>query len=392
MCVSASTAGNYSSEWATFEAYCASEHKPPVNPLLLESTWIQRVGGIVAGQLAESVLVGFIGWLTAMRKKDARTGEVSHHYKASTICKYTRDVRLTMERKCGNKFGGGLIPTPVRLPDALTGVVKQRKEGTLARLAVAPQHLLKIAEREDIIIVARPGRGPAVSFASPLSRSERHRRLCFFGALVDGFCLTMRSMEYLSQKTRVFNSLAALSRADVVYHPNGSRGQIFIKRYKGDSKVSWPNKQLAFTIGGKLCTMTFSLMYEKLNPLQPGVCAMEIPYWQLPDGSCPTRSRLQNYMQGHLLAIGVPAKLYKTHSLRKGGVTAMLAAKVSLPQIQLMARWVSHPTWRSCTPSSLPARPLTSSSPSARRSRCRFSSTRKHSGRPTPALSPAHLE
>jgi hypothetical protein len=46
-------------------------------------------------------------------------------------------------------------------------------------------------------------------------------------------------------------------------------------------------------------------------------------------------------MQGHLAEMGVPAKLYKSHSLRKGGVTAMLAAKVSLPQIQLMARWVS---------------------------------------------------
>ena len=105
MCVSASTAGNYSSEWNTFEAYCAVEHKPPVNPLLLESAWIQRVGAVVAGQMAEGVLIGFIGWLTAMRKIDPRTGEANHHYKASTICKYTRDVRLTMERKCGNKFG-----------------------------------------------------------------------------------------------------------------------------------------------------------------------------------------------------------------------------------------------------------------------------------------------
>jgi hypothetical protein len=343
MCVSASTAGNYSSEWNTFEAYCAVEHKPPVSPLLLESTWIQRVGAVVAGQMAEGVLIGFIGWLTAMRKTDPRTGVAGYHYKASTICKYTRDVRLTMERKCGNKFGGGLVPAPVRLPDALTGVVKQRKEGTLARLAVAPQHLLTIAHNEGIIIEARPGRGPLVYFATPLtlSRFEQHRRLCLFGALVDGFCLTMRSMEYLSQKTRSFNSLAALSRADVVYSPDRTCGQMFVKRYKGDSKVSWPNKQLAFAIGGKLCTMTFRLMYEKLNPLQPGVCAMEIPYWQLPDGSCLTRSRLQSYLQVQLRTMGVPDKLYKTHSLRKGGVTAMLAAKVSLPQIQLMARWVS---------------------------------------------------
>jgi hypothetical protein len=39
--------------------------------------------------------------------------------------------------------------------------------------------------------------------------------------------------------------------------------------------------------------------------------------------------------------MGAPAKLYKSHSLRKGGVTAMLAAGVPLPQIQLMARWAS---------------------------------------------------
>jgi hypothetical protein len=214
-----------------------------------------------------------------MRKKDG-----SHHYKASTICKYTRDVRLAMERKCGNKFGGGLIPSPVRLPDALTGVVKQRKEGTLERLAVTPQHLVEIARREDIIIVARPGMGPAVSFASPLSHVERHRRLCFFGALVDGFCLTMRSMEYLAQKTREFNSLAELSRADVVYRADGTRGEMFIKSYKSDSKVSWPNKQLAFAIGGKLYTMAFRLMYEHSST--PSNRA-SVP-WKSRTGSSPT--------------------------------------------------------------------------------------------------------
>jgi hypothetical protein len=53
------------------------------------------------------------------------------------------------------------------------------------------------------------------------------------------------------------------------------------------------------------------------------------------------RTRPQGYMQGHLADMKVPAKLYKSHSLRKGGATAILAAKVSLPQIQLMARWVS---------------------------------------------------
>jgi hypothetical protein len=66
------------------------------------------------------------------------------------------------------------------------------------------------------------------------------------------------------------------------------------------SESVWPNKQLAFAIGSKLCTMTFRLLYEALNPLRPGAAAIEIPYWQLPDGSCLTRTRLQGYMQGHL--------------------------------------------------------------------------------------------
>ena len=338
MCVRASTAGNYASEWRTFEAYCSSVHHPPVSPLLLDASWIQYVGPIKAGQIAENVLIGFIGWLAAMRRKDGGDG---YHYKASSICKYTRDVRKAMERKCGTKFGGGLIPSPVRLPDALTGIVNLRQEGTLERLAVAPQHLLGIADKEGIVIEAVEGCGPKVYFAYPLSISERHKRLCLFGALVDGFCLTMRSMEYLSKAAGKFNCLAALSRADVTYSADGKTGQMFVKRYKGDAKHKWPNKQLAFAIGGKLCTMTFRLLYEALNPLRPGAVAMEIPYWQLPDGSCLTRTRLQGYMQSHLADMGVEANLYKSHSLRKGGVTAMLAAKVSLPQIQLMARWVS---------------------------------------------------
>ena len=70
----------------------------------------------------------------------------------------------------------------------------------------------------------------------------------------------------------------------------------------------------------------------------------------------------------------------------------MLAAKVSLPQIQLMARWVS--------PNMAQLYSELSASTSAdvliaigkTESRSLQNSTRKRSGRPTPAPSPAHLE
>ena len=83
------------------------------------------------------------------------------------------------------------------------------------------------------------------------------------------------------------------------------------------------------------------MKYEALDPLHPGAVAIVVPYWQLPDSSCLTRTRPQGHMQNHPTDMEVPAKLHTSHSLRKGGVTAMLAAKVSLPQIQLMARWIS---------------------------------------------------
>ena len=65
------------------------------------------------------------------------------------------------------------------------------------------------------------------------------------------------------------------------------------------------------------------------------------------------------------------AKLYKSHSLRKGGATAMLGAKVSLPQIQLMARWASPNMAQLYAEfaADVLMYPLTSSPPSARSSR-----------------------
>jgi hypothetical protein len=52
------------------------------------------------------------------------------------ICKYACSVRAAMEDKCGVKFGSGDVPMPVHVPKALRGVILQRGEGTLERLAV----------------------------------------------------------------------------------------------------------------------------------------------------------------------------------------------------------------------------------------------------------------
>jgi hypothetical protein len=95
----------------------------------------------------------------------------SYHYQASTICKYTRSVRQSLETKCGLKFGSAGIPALVLIPRSLRGVIQQRGEGTLARLVVAPQHLLiNIAKYEGIILTPQYGRVPQkYSHPSPAS-------------------------------------------------------------------------------------------------------------------------------------------------------------------------------------------------------------------------------
>jgi hypothetical protein len=134
-----------------------------------------------------------------------------------------------------------------------------------------------------------------------------------------------------------------LSRADVRISEDGTRGVMFIKRYKGDKTHEWPAKEFSQAVGGSLCALAVRLAYERLNPVPVGADPASIPHWQLPSGQPVTRSKLQSFLQSHMKRQGAPDKLYKSHSLRKGGVTALLAAGVPLPQIQLMARWAVSP-------------------------------------------------
>jgi hypothetical protein len=65
-------------------------------------------------------------------------------------------------------------------------------------LVVAPQHLLAVFAKEGVTLTARKGQGPLVTFAQDFAPHEKHGKLCLLGACLDGFLLTMRSMEFLS--------------------------------------------------------------------------------------------------------------------------------------------------------------------------------------------------
>jgi hypothetical protein len=105
--VRCNTAANYESQWQLFSAFCALEHVPRIAPPpdLLSVEVVQAVGSIMAGRLAERVLVAFLGWLAMMRKGD------DHWYTASSITKYVQNVRRIMEQRCGMRFGSGGIHT-----------------------------------------------------------------------------------------------------------------------------------------------------------------------------------------------------------------------------------------------------------------------------------------
>jgi hypothetical protein len=95
-------------------------------------------------------------------------------------------------------------------------------------------------------------------------------KLAYFGACLDGWVLTMRSMEYLF-KGGAYNPLAELSHADVRYNADRTAGAMFIKRYKGDKNhecgrsSNYPRQK-----GERLCCLAVRLAYDELNPVPVG--------------------------------------------------------------------------------------------------------------------------
>jgi integrase len=339
MAIRANTEDNYECQFEIFTKYAQNLHNPRTHPLVLHQQLVQSLGAIATVHRAEGVFIGFVGWAATLRATPPKTG---YHYKATTITKYMQNIKRLVEQRCGLKCGGAILPDMLILPRTLKGLANFRNEGVLERLAVAPQHLLDIAHCEGIVITPRPGQRPHIRFAESYSRAQQRYKLAMFGACCDGFLLTMRASEFTS-KSLTFDSLSELSRADVGYDDatNPTRGWLFTKRYKGDRAHVWPNKVLAPAIGGRLCSMSVRLLYEELFPVPDDQQASQTPYWQLDDQTPVTRTRLQKFIQKHMARMGLDAAVYKSHSLRKGGVTAMLAAGVPHGQIQLMARWVS---------------------------------------------------
>jgi hypothetical protein len=209
----------------------------------------------------------------------------SNHYKASTICKYTRSVRQSLETKCGLKFGSAGIPA----------LARPHPEISAWRHPAA-----YTAKYEGIILTPQHGRGPRVSSSREFSDTDKQMKLAYFGACLDGWVLTMRSTEYLS-KGDAYNPLAELSRADVRYNADRTAGVMFIRRYKGDKNHKWPVKQLAPR--QKVDVYVASQCALRTRNSTPSPMARRLSRyptdWQQPDGRPITRTRLQNFLQAH---------------------------------------------------------------------------------------------
>ena len=166
------TQQGYDFQWELFGGYCSKVHRPRVDKLLLASEVVQRLGPLVAAARAEIVLIGFFGWMACLlkdpsiapggRKKSCTELVVlaqaqpasgpAYHYKATTLIKYFRNVKRRIEEECGLSFGGGYVPSLVKLPRVCKGIVAHRDERTMERLAVTPQHLLAIADHIGIVL------------------------------------------------------------------------------------------------------------------------------------------------------------------------------------------------------------------------------------------------
>ena len=94
--VRCNTEANYDSQWRGFEAYCATTHRPPTDPLLLSPSLVRHYGGLVVGMHAEIVLLNYIGWMSSMKLPPKET---EYHYMASTVYAY---LQVCLQRPCGD--------------------------------------------------------------------------------------------------------------------------------------------------------------------------------------------------------------------------------------------------------------------------------------------------
>lgn len=262
----------------------------------------------------ELIVMEFAFWLVSVRRVSPETAR-----------KYVSTVQGWHERTTGVRLAGGL--RMARLAAMLKGVENAEggKRPRRLRRGVTPRALAEAMRR----------------CLGGASAEEAN----WVAALSVGFCGLMRAKELGRGDARESDWTKDVTRADVNFVAKGGVPCAVVRMRpceKGRMGVQGKTVRVWLAGGGRFLDPVAALRRMFEVDTVPQEEWARTPLFREHDGSAVTTRRVRAVVKGLMRAVGENAEEFGGHSLRIGGATAAMAAKVPPPYIKAMGRWSSE--------------------------------------------------
>jgi hypothetical protein len=267
----------------------------------------------------EVVMMDFGLWLVAVR------GVLP-----DTARKYAGTVNTWHERRYGNFIAGDLRTS------RLAGMFK----GMRRLIDVPPKRRRWGVRTQDLERAMREQLPTGTGCGTRRRRSNANWR----ALLAIGFIGLLRGAECTVPDGVTPDWSQHLTRADVSFRVVPEIGRVVVLRMrpvKNRKVLRGKHVELILAGGGTLIDAVRELLdLFELDPVPPGEMATT-PLFRNEDGTPVRTSQLRGMVKLLMSRQGLPETLFGAHSLRIGGATAALSARVSPSLIRLLGRWSS---------------------------------------------------
>jgi hypothetical protein len=267
----------------------------------------------------EVVMMDFGLWLVAVR------GVLP-----DTARKYAGTVNTWHERRYGNFIAGDLRTS------RLAGMFK----GMRRLIDVPPKRRRWGVRTQDLERAMREQLPTGTGCGTRRRRSNANWR----ALLAIGFVGLLRGAECTVPDGVTPDWSQHLTRADVSFRVVPEIGRVVVLRMrpvKNRKVLRGKHVELILAGGGTLIDAVRELLdLFELDPVPPGEMATT-PLFRNEDGTPIRTSQLRGMVKLLMSRQGLPETLFGAHSLRIGGATAALSARVSPSLIRLLGRWSS---------------------------------------------------
>ena len=264
---------------------------------------------------AEQLLCDFAIWL-AMCKPSGQP------ISAGSISKYISQVRMWHLENFRTHICGDLGYKQLR--DTIKGICREiAQPPRMRRYGVRTQQLSEALRR----------------FLSGSTAEEAN----WSAALTVAFCGLLRGAEFALQDGERWSSVKHLTRADIRFEVGENGKTYVVVRMRPAKGPAGQGKWVPLLLGGGGSLLDPVKALQRLEALDPVADEMRArtPLFRRRDGRSLTVSGVRGMVQSLMRLLGEDPARFGAHSLRIGGATAALTARMSPAEIRAAGRWSS---------------------------------------------------